>query len=1308
MKILKKCLLIISLVSIAVLLSSGNASAAVIPTANFTSNTTQGSAPLSVQFNDTSTGSPTAWTWNFGDGKNSNIKNPIHNYTKTGYFNVTLKVTNTMGSSSLTQSDYIATNSSNISNYNNIYVQTANNGTYYMQNLGSGGGLNAVHIASNSTSGPNYGQYSFSSNQSGVFYVTDTGGRGYQDDVILMLAVNGTIPDDFSVHFKVSGYTWIPSGNENAAPALVNTTYQLVTIDETFYKSDFIYGPQNWKPAGGDTAYPIFLNEDLTDPSNSFNILFIDLHAGLLGSNYPTGNSGLTDYGDVKVNYTFNNLQSLAAFNIYAWNANTTHGPGMGWTNSILAGQTGGPSGYAVIGSTKPTAIFTSDVTRGIVPLDVQFTDHSTETPISWAWDFGDGTTSNDQNPTHKYTTPGTYIVTETVTNAYDSDETSENINVGILSVTSDSPSGSYNSTQSINLNASDNLYPNTNIYYTLDGSDPTTSSTLYNGSIILSNEGTTTLKFFAEDSAGNISNVISEVYTIDKTAPTATATPKGNTYNSRQSVTLNASDNIDNNPLIYYTTDGTDPTTSSTRSVYICPISINTTTKIRFAALDAANNWSQIYNDTYTMVYTSAPVPSADLKSGSYTTDQVVTLSATDVLDSNPKIYYTLNGVDPTIKSSLYNWPISINTIGTIILKFIAVNNAGLVSNVTTCIYTLNKPGAGGIWNSTLLNNSGLYNSIAVDSNGNPDIAYYQTASSSNSSPELRYTYKNSTGWHTEIVDSTTAGAGFYVSLALDSSNNPHLVYGEVFGMNTTDKLKYAYKDITGWHITILTENSYISYINLVMYHNLPRISFYNDSANNGQGELQYMYTDGNTWSIENVTAKPSGGRMNSLAVDSSGNPYISYYDINSGPVQGSLRYAIRTPQGVWENTIVDGNILDLHNVGMWNSIALDSLGNPHISYNANDGGGGILKYASWNGTAWTIETVSSLKSASSKLLLNKANSPIIVYQDVTTGNFEYTYKEGSNWIMNNIDTIDGVGQWISSTLSPSGVPYVSYTTANARLKYAYLVPFSIGANPVGGTFNTTKTVVLTSNSGTTIYYTKDGSDPRTSHTRVKYSGSLLISSTSTIKFAAVDSASNWSSISTSTYIINLPPTVTTNIAGGSYNTSLSITLKMSESGYIYYTTNSTTPTEKSKKYTSPVSITSTTNLKYLAINLTGQKSSVYSVIYIIDKIAPKVVLTNPKNSATGFSKTGTIAIKFSEIIKSSSNWSKIYIKNLTTGKVAPITTSITGNTVNIKTTKTRYAYNLYEVIIPASSVKDIAGNNLSQNYIFRFKTGK
>ena len=50
-------------------------------------------------------------------------------------------------------------------------------------------------------------------------------------------------------------------------------------------------------------------------------------------------------------------------------------------------------------------------------------TDTSTETPTSWLWDFGDGTTSTDENPVHKYTRRGVFDVILTATNDDGSDE---------------------------------------------------------------------------------------------------------------------------------------------------------------------------------------------------------------------------------------------------------------------------------------------------------------------------------------------------------------------------------------------------------------------------------------------------------------------------------------------------------------------------------------------------------------------------------------------------------------------------------------------------------------------------------------------------------------------------------------------------------------------------------------------------------------------------------------------------------------------------------------------------------------------
>jgi len=71
-----------------------------------------------------------------------------------------------------------------------------------------------------------------------------------------------------------------------------------------------------------------------------------------------------------------------------------------------------------VIAPTPPIASFTATPTTGKVPLTVQFTDTSLNTPTSWLWDFGDGTTATAQNPDHTYQNAGIYTVILTATNA--------------------------------------------------------------------------------------------------------------------------------------------------------------------------------------------------------------------------------------------------------------------------------------------------------------------------------------------------------------------------------------------------------------------------------------------------------------------------------------------------------------------------------------------------------------------------------------------------------------------------------------------------------------------------------------------------------------------------------------------------------------------------------------------------------------------------------------------------------------------------------------------------------------------------
>jgi PKD repeat protein len=112
-------------------------------------------------------------------------------------------------------------------------------------------------------------------------------------------------------------------------------------------------------------------------------------------------------------------------------NATHTYSSAGTYTVSLNVSNAGGydvetKTGYitATSSTTPPTAAFSANRTSGNTPLDVAFTDSSTNSPTSWAWDFNnDGVTdSTSQNPTYTYSSAGTYTVTLTATNAGGSD----------------------------------------------------------------------------------------------------------------------------------------------------------------------------------------------------------------------------------------------------------------------------------------------------------------------------------------------------------------------------------------------------------------------------------------------------------------------------------------------------------------------------------------------------------------------------------------------------------------------------------------------------------------------------------------------------------------------------------------------------------------------------------------------------------------------------------------------------------------------------------------------------------------------
>ncbi|QXE92616.1 S8 family serine peptidase [Geomonas subterranea] len=75
---------------------------------DFTASATSAPAPLAVTFSDLSTGAPTSWLWNFGDGSTATAKNPVHVYTSPGGYTVSLTATSQTGSSTKTKANYIS------------------------------------------------------------------------------------------------------------------------------------------------------------------------------------------------------------------------------------------------------------------------------------------------------------------------------------------------------------------------------------------------------------------------------------------------------------------------------------------------------------------------------------------------------------------------------------------------------------------------------------------------------------------------------------------------------------------------------------------------------------------------------------------------------------------------------------------------------------------------------------------------------------------------------------------------------------------------------------------------------------------------------------------------------------------------------------------------------------------------------------------------------------------------------------------------------------------------------------------------
>ena len=397
---------------------------AQVPVAEFTANRTSGCAPLVVTFTDQSTGNPTSWNWGFSNGQLSNVQNPTVTFSQPGTYEVSLVVQNADGTHGITKTDYITVYPSPTPAFSAnittgcvpVTVQFTDNsnpqaGTIvsWEWDFGDGGTStqqNPTHTYTET------GFYNVS-----LRVTSSTGCSNVRTQVRYIRIVEGVTADfnfnppvsctaPFAVNFQnytagpgTMSYQWdFGNGNTSTAKDPVGNyasagTYSVRLIAQSQYGCR-------------DTMIkPVTLTQ-YTTTINSPDEVCLNSPVSFQNGSAPPPESSVWTFGNGSASNDINGTTTYTApgvYNVKLVNRYAT------CTDSVSKPVTVLP---------RPTVDFNGTNTIGCqAPHTVNFQDAS-PSAVAWLWDFGDGTTSTDQNPSHTYTNVGLYTVALTITTA--------------------------------------------------------------------------------------------------------------------------------------------------------------------------------------------------------------------------------------------------------------------------------------------------------------------------------------------------------------------------------------------------------------------------------------------------------------------------------------------------------------------------------------------------------------------------------------------------------------------------------------------------------------------------------------------------------------------------------------------------------------------------------------------------------------------------------------------------------------------------------------------------------------------------